>query len=180
MSLLDLRQAIVDDLQANIPDLKECAGHAGRFDREEIRRIAHKSPAVFVACLAASETEDEGGEIESDLRWGAFIVAKDQRAVKRDEVALALLQALLLHLPGNRWNVEAGRPENIAAQNLYSGKIDKLGIAMWGVSWSQRMTLGAALDETTLAVFATLHTEHSLVPGVDEPAAIDDVILEQG
>lgn len=177
MSLLTLRQAIVDDLTANLPALKTCEGHGGRFDANEVKRVAAKAPALFVACLGVSDTDEAPDGIAGTVQWGAFVVARDTGASGRDEGGLAILQALLLHLPGNRWGLDQaeGRPQAIRAQNLYSATVDKMGVAMWAVSWRQRMVIGAELDPATLDVFATFDAVYDLdqPTGSGEPEAND-------
>lgn len=176
MSLFTLRQAIVDDLQANLPTLKTCEGHGGRFDATEIKRVATRAPALYIACLGVSGADEGPDGITGTLQWGAFIVTRDSAAAPRDEAGLAILQALLLRLPGNRWGLDQAetRPEAVQARNLYSATVDKLGVAMWAVSWRQRMVIGAELDPATLDVFATFDAIHDLDTGQDgEPEAND-------
>lgn len=180
MSLITLRDAIAAELAAAIPELKTCEGHGGRFDLQELRRVAAKAPAVFVACLGFGDAEEEG-DTTAELSWAAYVVTKDAPGKPRDEAALAIAQALAVHIPGNRWGLDdaEGRPEGIRGQNLYSDRLDKQGVAMWAISWRQRMNLGGAVDSAELAAFVTFHAEHSMAPGDGEPAATDEVTLPQ-
>ncbi|MDH5185173.1 MAG: DUF1834 family protein [Gammaproteobacteria bacterium] len=180
MTLLELRAAIVANIKAAFPTLKTCDGHAGRFDLTELKRISTRAPAVYVACLAIGSAE-ENGDISAEISWAAYVITRDEPTVKRDESALAIVHALIAHIPGNRWELDDAetRPVAIRAQNLYSASIDKQGIAMWAITWRQQMNLGGAVNLAELNAFVTVHADHSLAPGNDEPAAIDEVTLEQ-
>ena len=49
----------------------------------------------------------------------------------------------------NRWGLDGVGPvEQVRSQNLYSGMIDKHGVALWAVSWRQSVRL-RPLDEQT-------------------------------
>lgn len=182
MSLLTLRQAIVDDLKANVPNLKTCEGHGGRFDATELKRVAMRAPAVFVACLGLADVEEGHDGVAGTLTWGAFVVTRDTPGSSRDQAALAVLQAILVRLPGNRWGLDQaeGRPERVSAQNLYSATVDRLGVALWAVSWRQRMVIGGELDPAMLDVFATFDARYDLDTSQDgEPVAEDTVTMPQ-
>ncbi|WP_434361057.1 hypothetical protein NF212_21885 [Parasalinivibrio latis] len=46
-------------------------------------------------------------------------------------------------VPNNRWGMAAlCGATDVAAENLFSGRIDKQGVAMWAVTWSQSIRIG--------------------------------------
>lgn len=183
MSLLKLREAIVNDIKVNA--FSGVAGitvqsHAGRFDAAELQRIATQSPAIHIACLSVTEIDQGIDGISATLTWGAFITAKDKPGTPRDVGALAIVNALVRYVPGQRWNLDQseGRPHRINANNLYAASIDKLGVAMWAVTWQQQMCLGGGEEINELAPFITYNATHQLADG-QEPSARDTVTLEQ-
>lgn len=179
MSLIACRDGIVAAIKAAIPALKEVKSHAGRFDLAELQRLAAKAPAVRVACLGVLSAKATPGCVEITVSWAAFVIAKDQRGLKRDAAALALITAIMPTIPGNLWgldNVDA--PDKIRADNLYSGKLDQKGVALWGVRWQQDMQLGQ-LDEATLEAFNTLFVDWDLAPIDGTTDTSDDITLEQ-
>lgn len=181
MSLLTIRDAIAAAIKPSLIGIKTCEGHAGRFDLNEIKRIATKAPALYLSISQIENINDDGNEINATIHWVAFIITRDIPGTERDVSALAYVQALISLLPGNNWALDETEttPKKINAKNLYTANIDKKGIAMWAVSWSQRMMIGTELDLTILNNFVTYHAEHSLVEGPDEPAAIDNQNIPQ-
>ncbi len=152
MTLDDLRQAIADQIKAKLPELRDCRAHAGRFDLGELRRVATKTPAVFIACLGVKESElRESGECDADLVMAAFVVTSDVRGLPRDLSALNIIEFLLLYLPGKQWGLggKAFQAREVQAQNMYAGDVDKAGIALWAATWRQKVRLGTSVwDET--------------------------------
>ncbi|WP_051182942.1 phage protein Gp37 [Desulfocurvibacter africanus] len=177
MTLIDIRAAIV----ALLADLLhvQVEPHAGRFDLDELKRAATRTPAVFVACLGFSDVEEKGHEISAEVAWAAFVVTGDKPGNPRHVSSLALVHALGTHIPGNRWGLEEseGIPEQIRADNLYSAQLDKHGVAMWAIGWRQRMLIDAGavvLDDFLAAHVAT--TPEEAKPGA--PVLETNVQLE--
>jgi len=167
MTLDDLRQAIADNIKTKLPDLRDCRPHAGRFDLAELRRVATKTPAVFIACLGVKESElQESGECDADLVMAAFVVTSDAKALPKDVAALNIIEFLLLYIPGKQWGLggKAFKAREVQAQNMYSGEVDKTGTAMWAASWRQKVRLGESIwDETGVL---PSHVYFGIVPEV--------------
>ena len=181
MSLITARKSIITVIKAGLTSLKTCEEHGGRFDANELKRVAKKSPAVYLAALAVNNVDEDSLGYHGVVTWAAFVIAKGDSVTNRAEVALGVVNSLGLLIPGNNWAVEEfrGRPKKIRSQNLFSSSIDKLGVAMWGVTWQQWTDLGETTDLATLNDFVKYHAEHSMAPGTDEPEAIDEITLEQ-
>ena len=68
---------------------------------------------------------------------------------------------LLLLLPRARWGFFSapgiGAAEQVRAANLYSGEVDKAGVALWAVTWRQALRLEAADDGTCPPLPAELY-----------------------
>ncbi len=183
MSLELLRTAVVDKIDELTPDAVHCDSHGGRFDLNELKRVSAKAPAVYVATLGFSNLKESSGTYEATVAWGAFIVAKDQpKKVKRDQVALSIVDMLSLIIPGNNWDLEEtlGSPERIQSDNLFSALVDKAGVAMWAITWRQHMQLGQAMTEDELATLDLFKTFDAKFPIADKaPVAEDEVNLPQ-
>ncbi|MDE2667551.1 MAG: hypothetical protein OXI69_15530 [Acidobacteriota bacterium] len=157
-------EAVAAEIQAWLPELKTCEGHDGRFDLAELKRRALKTPAVLVSCGGTTSVEERGDEgINSTRQWTAFVLTRDAPGLSRGEAARNLVDALeFLILLGairteektgvqrqsNRWGLRGvGQPEQLRSQNLYSGTIDKKGVALWAVSWRQTLSLRPLTEE---------------------------------
>ncbi|NDV20922.1 hypothetical protein GO013_16040 [Pseudodesulfovibrio sp. JC047] len=182
MSLETLRTGIVGSIDAVTPDSVTCDSHGGRFDEKELRRISAKAPAAFVAMLGFSDLKASGGDYEAVVSWGIFVVAKDIPKVSRDLVALSVVDVLARHVAGNTWGMDdvLGVPVGVRADNLFAASIDKIGVAMWAVTWRQHMRIGQAMPDDVLATLDLFSTFDAKFPvGADVPTAEDKVSLPQ-
>ena len=143
--------------QKLFPGLKTCEVHDGRFDLGELRRVSTRTPAIFVACLGTLEVESRGtGQVDAVKQLAAYVITRNSVGLPRGQAARNLVDGLEIYLlrgreedarPG-RWGLSGvGPAERIRAQNLYSGPIDKQGIALWAVSWQQKLLLSTAMDQ---------------------------------
>ena len=100
---------------------------------------------MFLSALAVPAVQNPGnGQHQMTLQLTAFIVAKDLTGCPRDSAAMNMTEALLVLLRDQLWG-QAGRcgfPRQLSARNLYSGALDKINTALWGVSWKQDVFLG--------------------------------------
>ncbi|USH01068.1 DUF1834 family protein [Grimontia kaedaensis] len=144
MRLTALRQAIITTIRAKLPALAAVDSHPGRFNLDELRRIVTRLPAVRVALMAVPDTgEVQTGERDITVRLAAFVMTGDKRRLPKDEAALAIVEALLDMVPTQRWGMTAlTGAEKVSAENLFSGSVDKQGVALWAVTWSQTLRIG--------------------------------------
>lgn len=144
MKLKELRQAVIDQIKQDIPKLRAVDAHPGRFNLEELKRIATKLPAIRVALMSSPQLKQvETGEKEAVVRMAAFVITGDRRGLPKDDAALALVEALLVLVPGQRWSMKGVLDAaNVKADNLFSGKVDRQGVAMWAITWEQPIRLG--------------------------------------
>ncbi|MEC7376838.1 MAG: hypothetical protein VX421_04450, partial [Pseudomonadota bacterium] len=85
-------------------------------------------------------------------------------------------EALLRLVRNNTWQLEnTQKPARVAAENLYSGQLDRHGIALWAVSWQQGISLSTT-DIAELADFTLYTATHEVGDG---PVAEDRVELPQ-
>lgn len=169
-SVVDQRTAIVTALKAQLPDAVLVEGYEGSLTPDELRRVFVKTPAVLIVALGFPEGEDQGAATTVTVRWGAFVLTADANARQRGNHALELAEAvyvLALQLGG------AG----VTAENLYNSEGDGRGVALWSVSWRQRVDI--TRDEVATA-FESLRVQWSLEPHAGAVVdAVDEVALEQ-
>tara|TARA_B100000700_G_scaffold22521_4_gene21888 strand:- start:26946 stop:27497 length:552 start_codon:yes stop_codon:yes gene_type:complete len=169
-----VRQAIVTSLGNALGNPVLVEAHGGRFGRAELARYSKRAPAVLVAAMSMPEILDQPRPGRAKVQFAAFVVCRDAPLERRDTQALILAEALVRHITGNSWGLaSARRPERLNAENLYSGEIDSLGIAMWAVSWRQEINLSARSDAAELADFATFHATHQVGDGPDTESHLE-------
>ncbi len=144
-----LLAAVASEILRVMPALKTCDVHDGEVNVEEIRRWSRRAPAVLVTHLGA-RVPPAPGERWTDVEQNlvVYILTKDTPRLTRGDAARNIVDRLLLALPRARWG-EAGIGEatHIQARNLYTGKVDRMGIALIEMSWRQTLRLEAAVDE---------------------------------
>jgi hypothetical protein len=179
MSILSVQAAIVSALAAversGESVFRSVVSHGGRVDLDTLRRYTTGSPTVLVSCLGGSVMRS-GSATHLDAEWAAFLVAQDS-VTPRVTTAVGAVDILVQAVADNLWSESssvAGAPSQVRAQNLYSAGTDARGVALWAVTWTQRVVM----DEAPVAYEDLL----SVVCGIDDPdtsASPDlDVVIE--
>lgn len=155
MSIDTALTSIVAGISEALPQLKTCDSHDGRFDLNELKRISTKAPAVYVAALATGDLRGDIGT-EVPVTFAAYVITREERRMPRDRQARVLVAALLALINGNTWNDDniTEAPMRVRAQNLYSARSDRDGVAMWAVTFTHPVRIDQ-LDASTLDDFLT-------------------------
>jgi len=120
--------------------------HSGRFDEDAIRRYLKRAPAAVVSCLGG-EAGMRGERMLLDASMAVFCCTTDKAGSPRVSGQLELVDAVLRALNPLTGAIPAldevmvSRPMNLRARNLYSGKLDSEGVALWVVTWDQQIEL---------------------------------------
>jgi len=140
--LSDLPWAVVEAIDAVLPELKHCQPIAGRFDLAELKKSVATSPAVHVSMLRGKEGQRAGGGfVGFDVPMAAYIVTSNRLGNKRDEQAANIAQALLTLVPENRWGSDAYGPAHaVAFEPLVTTATRSQGVSLWAVTWTQPVT----------------------------------------
>lgn len=144
----DLLHAIQNDIRVHLPRLSSCAVHDGRWDLAEVKRWSNRTPTALIAWLGTTRTDTPGvAWTDCEQQLAVTIMTRDQGNLPRGVAARNLVDSLLLYIPRARWGLGGvGQATDLRAQNLYSGQIDKHGVAMWTVMWRQMLRLEALED----------------------------------
>lgn len=141
-----IQAAAVAVLATRYPGLTVVA-HGGQFTERELPLLLAQAPALLVA-IAGIDRLTPFGEIawRGQVRWAVYVLGADlpadppDPAVPRAALAADTALDLLLWLPDQRWSLaDAGLPDpdSFSADNLYTGHVNTLRIALWGVTWTQ-------------------------------------------
>ncbi|MCG8637057.1 MAG: DUF1834 family protein [Desulfobacterales bacterium] len=155
MTFKDLTDAICGQIKKWMPELKTCESHGGRIDKDEIKRMSGKAPAVYVAVMATGKPKEVGnGEQDVPLTLVAYVVATDKRRLSRADAALNMTQTLIERIYCQKWGFEdkVHSAGTASSKNLYSGKIATKGIALWVVTWQQTVRLGEDMFKSGIPV----------------------------
>lgn len=179
-----VRDRIVAELARRMTAVRSVEAHGGTFDLDEVKRFALAAPAVRVAMLGLGRVSRYGtGELLAPVNFAAVCVARDEAkagvgVIPKDIGCAAIAAQAALIVDGNRWGWSAepgapgmvGAPDDLQAENLYSGQIDKTGVALWQVTWTQTIRLGANRNEAIAALDQLIVNGEAFVEGADPVA----------
>ncbi|EKO3919752.1 hypothetical protein GCS60_000605 [Vibrio metschnikovii] len=154
--------------------------HIGRFDKaDDIKRwMSNRDGGVRVAALRVQQYETVGNRLIGNVNLVAYVFTTDQFGYEKDLRAEVVAGKLVRELVDRSALPTAyGRVENVRSDNLYSGEIDKLGIAIWSVTWSQQWYLDEEIDLSTLDDFITFGLKGEIADGA--PTIDGEVQLPQ-
>ncbi|MCF7502718.1 hypothetical protein [Vibrio sp. L3-7] len=154
--------------------------HVGRFDKaDDIKRwMSNRDGGVRVAALRVQQYETVGNRLIGNVNLVAYVFTTDQFGYEKDLRAEVVAGKLVRELMDrSALPTSYGRVENVRSDNLYSGEIDKLGIAIWSVTWSQQWYLDEEIDLSTLDDFITFGLKGEIADGA--PTIDGEVKLPQ-
>ncbi|CAK3191264.1 Tail-completion protein [Vibrio crassostreae] len=154
--------------------------HIGRFDKaDDIKRwMSNRDGGVRVAALRVQQYETVGNRLIGNVNFAAYVFTTDQFGYEKDLRAEVVAGKLVRELMDrSALPTSYGRVENVRSDNLYSGEIDKLGIAIWSVTWSQQWYLDEEIDLSTLDDFITFGLKGEIADGA--PTIDGEVKLPQ-
>lgn len=144
--IAQVRADIATALGTAIPALT-MGVHPGRFSLDELRRFAVRAPAGIVVAEGSRGSTMAGTLRVLDVDWAVFIISRGTSATGRDTQAHNLAYSVAAEIHLNRWdNDYAHAPKAVAWDNLYSGDLDKSGIAIHVVTWTQGVELNTITD----------------------------------
>lgn len=157
-TLPQLLTAIVTQLGA-LDGVRSCEAFGGRFDLAALQRFGVNAPGIRVAVLRINSIEwVDTGEFDAVVEIGAFVATRDEPGKPRDAAVLLLVQRVLERAHAERWalaRVQSARPAR--AENIYSAEMQRIGLALWGVTWTSKVRMGstawAAIDGELQAIF---------------------------
>lgn len=152
----------------------------GPINEQILKAMFASVPAVYVAFL--------GGRNKDAYTWNASFAVyavtgqgdQDQRRAGDARVigAYDIVQTLIPAI--NNYTVaDVGTLNFERVLPLFNLAMDKQGLTVYAMTFNIDLSMEYAINTDALNAFVTYHAEHSLVPGNDEPAAIDNVTLEQ-
>jgi len=161
-------------LKGKLRDVDELPG---RLTDQILDRWLTTTPAIYVAFVGGREAGDYN-DATFNANWVVYVVTdpnNDARVLGPDDILNVIMP--LLH-GANITDVGTLRASRI--DNLFSIKKDKKGARVHAVTLTiPNFAFEYTMDLNALNGFVTYHAEHSMAPGEDEPAAVDNVTLDQ-
>ena len=176
-----IEDALIALINTTLPNvLRLVKSVPGQLDEQILKTMFASAPAVYVAFLNGRASDNRSwdatfavyavtGSGAQDQRRGG-----DARVIGAYDIVQALLPAINYHTVPDVGTLKFER-----VQNLFNLALDKQGLTVYAMTFNINMGMDYAINTNALNAFVTYHAEHSLVPGNNEPAAIDNVTLEQ-
>lgn len=180
--MLDLETAILNTLTAEAGTGGKLEGasikpHGGEFNFEEISKYGFDRRAGLRLVTMGGTSANEPPSIGAWVRFVLYVACEDAAAVaaRRRVKAIDFVDASLRIVlkQGQRWGLSEhgiGKADGVAFKNMYSRKIDDRNVALWAITWIQRIDLS---DGTNLAVPLERIVTSWIQPG-DDPTEVTD------
>jgi len=142
MNLSGALDIVTTSLAATLAPLR-VQSHGGRFTESELALLLGDAPCILVAALSLTDYESRGRQRwAGTLRLGAYCLGADTPTEARATLAMDTALEIVDLLPGQLWGQsdQALRLPDVAtitADNLYTGHINNLRVALWAVAWTQ-------------------------------------------
>ncbi|MEZ8102148.1 hypothetical protein [Vibrio bivalvicida] len=142
--------------------------HIGRFDTpQDVKTwLSNRGGGVRIAALRVMEYETIGNRLIGTVNFVAYVFTADQYGYEKDTRAEVMTGKLVRELLDRSALPSAySRPMSVRSDNLYNGKIDELGVAIWSVTWSQQWYLDVPIDPSDLDDFETFGLRAEIAVG---------------
>lgn len=144
----------------------------GRWDQDMLRRALRMVPGVYVGFLGGKADEDRM-EPEIAARYNVYAVtghASGELARRRgDPVAIGAYEILERVIPGlHNLTIDGiGTMELRGIENIYSGKLDNQGVAVYGAAFEIPLTFEPPVLPEDLSDFITFDAQYDVEPHHD-------------
>lgn len=150
MSLTAFLTAVTTILTPALPVGVKIEQHGGRFTERELPLLLAKAPCVLVSSLGISQLDPYAAATwRGQIQFAVYVIGADVSGQSRGPMAMDLAQTVMQQLlPDQFWglNEDTCDPpdwKTARAENLYSGHINTLQVAIWTVTWTQTFTFSA-------------------------------------
>lgn len=143
--LAHYRRTVCERLKKEVPALREVMPHAGPFKPDEIvRRHTILLPAAVVVFLHMRKIRfNNVGQLIGPVTMVVPVITKDPMVKQGFEPAINLAEEVADAIQFNTWNLDYCAAAIVREiEPLYSEAIDKLGVAITMVTFSQEVTIG--------------------------------------
>ncbi|MCF4173530.1 hypothetical protein [Vibrio sp. McD22-P3] len=166
--------------QREIGKVQTVERHIGQFDTPaDVKRwLSNRDGGVRIAALRVAEYDTVGNRLIGNVNFVAYIFTAAQYGYEKDTRAEVITGSLVRALLDRSALPSAySKAMNVRSDNLYNGKIDELGVAIWSVTWSQQWYLDEEIDLSKLDDFLTFGLKGEVAEGA--PTIEGEVPLPQ-
>ncbi|HBN6298506.1 TPA: hypothetical protein L3N11_000938 [Vibrio parahaemolyticus] len=166
--------------QEDVDKVQAVERHIGRFDKPaDIKRwMSNRDGGIRIAALRVTSYEKIGNRLVGNVDFAAYVFTAEQYGYQKDMRAEVITGRLVRSLMDfDALPTACSEAKNVRSDNLYSGNVDELGLAIWSVTWSQQWYIDEELNLGTLDDFLTFGLKGELEDGA--PTIDGEVSLPQ-
>ncbi|HHC6515886.1 TPA: hypothetical protein ACN35K_003059 [Vibrio parahaemolyticus] len=166
--------------QEDVDKVQAVERHIGRFDKpDDIKRwMSNRDGGIRIAALRVTSYEKIGNRLVGNVDFAAYVFTAEQYGYQKDMRAEVITGRLVRSLMDfDALPTACSEAKNVRSDNLYSGNVDELGLAIWSVTWSQQWYIDEELNLGTLDDFLTFGMKGELEDGA--PTIDGEVSLPQ-
>lgn len=175
MTIIAIEDALIDKIKTALGShVKGVESLPGDWDDEMLKRLLRYVPGVYVAFAGGPRLGAAGAaEATIDGKWLVYLStghASGEAARRRgdgQQVGAYELIAILAPLLDGLTVSDVGSFSLIDVSNLYTGSIDRQGVAIYALTLSIPMTFSLA-PGGTLTPFETFHAQYDVPPHVSD------------
>lgn len=159
MSLLSaLPEAVIAQIRAVLPELREARAIEGRFDAEELKRVSARAPAVLVARIGLTQIprNPDFQLLGYQMRLAAFVLTRSDLGQTAQAVQAQIVDTLLRLIPDRAWGLaDAGPAAAVTEAPIVTRETRERQVLLTAVTWDQPVMLQpvAAGDVVNLQIW---------------------------
>lgn len=153
---MDTRNAVIESIIANVPELREVLPHGGVFTEESMRVFAQLAPAARVAFLDTNNVRlIDTGEMVGDAEFACYLVAEDDPPFESHDVALMLAEKVAAHINGRDHDAVYGGIALVKQiKSLASVRSEVSGVTLFAITYVQQIRFGTDFTLSEETVYA--------------------------
>ncbi len=170
---IQLRDQVVADLKTVFPNIRRrIEGHDGRIDVAAVERWVRTRQGIRVAVLGARRVAPVGdGEWDIDWQIAAYAIAPDS-----DKASMMAVGVVIDAADNQRALDNVFPPKDLRCDNLHSSALEKMGVTIWGATWTQAIRVGSNVFAADGAMPSALYVSMSPDIGLEHKDDYRDVV----
>jgi hypothetical protein len=180
MSIVEVRQQIVDDFIVHLNGLVHRDGvspHRGMFESlNELQTLANRSPSALVAIRWVENVQQENNQFVGNAVFTVNVIANSRRNSNASTTAALVAQSIAQYIStdAKKWDFSIESPDQIRFVDVTTLKIHQSGVALWEVSWKQKIEFND-VDLSVTDIFEGYDADHF---SESDDVASDDPIAQ--
>lgn len=142
--IVKYRDTIAEKIKEAIPEIRDTGPHAGAFNIEAVKRFSMITPSARVVFLNMRKIKRNNvGHLIGPATMVVFLVTKDPFINRGFAPALDLAERVADEIELNTWGLDYCAGAQVREiEPYYSAEIDKIGVAVTCVTFSQEIQIG--------------------------------------